>query len=103
MEIIYRAADGTISEDKKECEKDEEYPNKIKKEVHIYDKDFKELSFDDTYWEEKTCFFTFEELDLFFAEYDYDLFRTVRDYEKPLGNSYLIAKDFQEKLEENIQ
>lgn len=129
MEIIYCAYDGTIFDDKKDCEKYEERFDKMKKEVHIYDKDFKELSFDDTGWEGKICFFKceteesfnifveyfccdviyeyFEKLDLFFAEYDSDLFMTVRSYENSLsynypntlGNSYLIAKDFQERLE----
>ena len=121
MKIIYRADDGTDFENKDECKNHERYFDKMKKEVHIYDKYFKELSFDDVGWEEKICFFKceteesfnffvkifsydiiyedFEKLDLFFAELDSDLFMTIKEREKLLGDNYYKAKEFQEKFE----
>lgn len=121
MEIIYRADDGTLFKDEQECKDYENHFEKIRREVHIWDKDFNEISFDDFDWEEKICFFKcetevsfnafikelpwdviyedFEKLDLFFAELNSDIFMTIREREKSLGNCYHLAKKFQEKLE----
>lgn len=117
MEIIYRADDGTDFENEEECKK---IPDKIRKEIHLYNENFKELSFNDVGWEERICFFKceteesfnffvkifpydimyedFEKLDLFFAELGSDLFMTVKGREKLLGDNYYKAKEFQEKL-----
>lgn len=121
MEIIYRANDGTPFNDKEECERYEESLNKWRSEVHIYDKDFKELSFNDFEWEERVCFFKCEtresfnifekdfswvvlykhseKLDLFFKDENTNFFMTTRDCENFLGYGYRRAKEFQEKLE----
>lgn len=61
MEIIYRADDGTTFKNEEKCkryeEQYEEHQNKIKSEIHIFDKDFEELSFDNPHWEDTFCFF----------------------------------------------
>lgn len=121
MEIIYRADDGRIFEDKEKCEKYENYTNKIKNEIHIFDENFEELSFDNPCWKDTFYFFkceteesfnTFlkdfpgsviyddsEKLDLFFANPNSDLFMTIRYYEEStVSKNYLTAREFQEKL-----
>lgn len=121
METIYRAYDGTTFKNKEECEKYEEHQNKIKSEIHIFDENFEELSFDNPHWADTFYFFkceteesfnTFledfpgsviyddsEKLDLFFANPNSDLFMTIRYYEEStVSKNYLTAKEFQEKL-----
>lgn len=126
MKIIYRADDGTDFENEEECKNHERYPDKIRKEVHIYDEDFNELSFDIVDWKERICFFKcgtegsfhffvnifpydiiyedFEKIDLFFRDEKTNYFMTVREREKLRGVNYRKvnyrkAKEFQEKLE----
>lgn len=115
MEIIYRADDGTISEDKKDCKIYEEQFDKMKREVHIYDKNLKEISFNDSKWENKIQFFQceteksfdflfknfphtiiyekdFEKTQVFFEQEEYHHFMTIKDYENTLSRNYLTAK-----------
>lgn len=121
MKIIYRANDGTDFENEEDCQNYERYLDKIRKEIHLYNENFKELSFDDVGWEERICFFKceteesfnffvkifpydimykdFEKLDLFFAELGSDLFMTVKGREKLLSDNYYKAKEFQEKFD----
>lgn len=121
MEIIYRADDGAMFKDKKECQDYEEQFDKMRREVHIYDKNFEELSFNNIDWEEKLYFFQCdteesfdlftadfscsivyedsEKLDLFFSELNCDKFMTTKEYENSFGDiNYHKAKKFQEKL-----
>ena len=121
MKIIYRAYDGTNFTDKEECQKYEGLFDKMKKEVHIYDKYFKELSFDNIDWEETFYFFycdtkesfdifieelscsvvyeDSEKLDLFFFNSDNDEFMTTKEYENSYGDTnYRKAKEFQKNL-----
>lgn len=115
MEIIYRADDGITFKDKEKCKKYEEHQNKIKSEIHIYDKNLKEISFNDSNWEENIQFFqceTEESFDflyddfpytiiynedsektqIFFEEKKYNTYMTTKNYEKSFDTNYSMAK-----------
>lgn len=116
MKTIYCADDGTIFSDKEECEKYEEQFDKMKREIHIYDDNLKEISFDDSNWEDKIQFFhceteesfdfflfekfpytiiyekDFEKTQVFFEQEKYNHFITTENYEKTFDINYLRAK-----------
>lgn len=115
MKTIYCADDGTTFENKDECEKYEEQFNKMKREVHIYDDNLKEISFDDSDWKDKTQFFqceTEESFDFLFKKFPYTIiyekdsektqvffvqeeyyhFITTKNYEETFDVNYLMAK-----------
>lgn len=118
MKTIYFADDGTIFSDKKDCKIYEKQFDKMKREVHIYDKNLKEISFDDSDWEENIQFFqseTEESFDfllekfpytiiydedsertqIFFEEKKYNTYMTTKNYEKTFDTNYSMAKKFE--------
>lgn len=115
MKTIYSAYDGKIFSDKKDCKIYEKQFDKMKKEVHIYDKNLKEILFNDSDWEENIQFFqceTKESFDflydgfpytiiydedsektqIFFEEKKYNTYMTTKNYEKSFDANYSMAK-----------
>lgn len=115
MKTIYCADDGTTFENKDECEKYEKHIDKIISEIHIYDKNLKEISMNDFGWEENIHFFhceTEESFDFLFESFPYTIimydeddektqvffenknlgFMSIKDYENSFDEQYWIAK-----------
>lgn len=115
MKTIYCADDGTTFENEDECKKYENHFNKMISEIHLYDDNLKEISFNDSDWKDKTRFFQceteesfdflfkkfpytiiyekdFEKTQVFFEQEKYYHFVTTKNYEKSFDTNYLMAK-----------